>query len=225
MCGRYSITTPLEALRRLFRFDGLPNLAPRYNVAPTQEAPVVRRKAEGEGRELAMLRWGLVPNWAKDRKSAAKMINARAETAAEKPAFRSAFVKRRCLVLADGFYEWQAVAGAKQPWRVVLADGAPFAMAGLWEHWRGPDGQVLESFAILTTNANDRLAALHARMPAILPADAIGVWLDQNRPAAEIAALLRPYPSDKMTAYAVSQRVNAVLNDDAGCIAPLVTSN
>jgi putative SOS response-associated peptidase YedK len=218
MCGRYSLTTPVEALRRLFRFEQLPNLAPRYNIAPTQQAPVVR--AAGAGREIVMLRWGLVPAWAKEI-AGAPLINARGESVAEKPSFRGAFAKRRCLVPADGFYEWPVRPDkVKQPWRIGRRDNAPFAMAGLWDAWRAPDGANVESFTIVTTAASGEIAPLHDRMPVILATSDHDLWLNATSPRGETLALLRPFPANELTAYAVSTRVNKVANDDAACIAP-----
>lgn len=214
MCGRYSITTPLEAVRALFDVQSGLNLRPRYNVAPTDEVPVLRLR-EGE-RELVTMRWGLVPFWAKDRKGAAKMINARADTAAEKPAFREAFARRRCLVPADGFYEWQTEGKAKLPWRITMPDGAPFAFAGLWEYWKSPEGEPLLTCTILTTDANDALRPIHHRMPVILPRDGYGRWLAE--PAAE---LLKPWDGPALRAFRVSTHVNSVKNDDPECLAPL----
>ena len=220
MCGRYSITTPVEGLRQLFLFEEMPNLAPRYNVAPTQEVPVVRRESVGEGgRHLRMLRWGLIPSWAKDRKIAYKTINARAETVAEKPSFRSAFRKRRCLILADGFYEWRKEGESKQPYRIVLADRGPFAMAGLWESWRDPeDKSLVESCTIIVTEANAYLSRLHHRMPVILAPDDHEAWLDPGAGASDLQSLLRPFEAAPMAAYPVSRHVNKPANDDAECI-------
>ncbi len=221
MCGRYSITTPVEAMRSLFEFEALPNLPPRYNVAPTQEVPIVRRAEAGGRRELALARWGLVPAWAKDASMAARLINARAETVADKPSFRAAFAQRRCLVPADGFYEWQKRDGAKQPYRIARADGQAFAFAGLWERWaRG--GETLESCTIITTEANARLAPIHSRMPVILRREDYEPWL--ATPAKEsrrLLPLLAPRDDEALTAYAVSTRVNNVTNDDAAVIEPL----
>ncbi len=227
MCGRYSITTPVEALRQLFLFEELPNLAPRYNVAPTQEVPAVRlARAEAEAepsgkRELAMLRWGLLPFWAKDIKQGAKMINARAETVADKPAFRSAFKKRRCLIPADGFYEWRGKKGDKRPYRIALPDGAPFAFAGLWEAWTNPEDQSrIESCTIVVTEANARLRAIHDRMPVILAPEDHAAWLDPQSDRAALEALLKPFPPEALTAVPVSKRVNKVANDDPACLEP-----
>jgi putative SOS response-associated peptidase YedK len=225
MCGRYSLTTAPEALRRLFDFDNLPNLAPRYNIAPTQLAPVVRLRDGGPARELVLLRWGLIPSWAKDASIGSKMINARADTAADKPAFRAAFRARRCLVPADGFYEWRSEDGRKQPFRIGFKGGAAFAFAGMWESWTvrdGPEaGSVVESYTILTTEANDKLRPIHERMPVILPPAAYAGWLDPATPPESARALLQPHPAEPMAFYRVSTRVNNVRNDDPGCIEPL----
>ena len=225
MCGRFSLTTAPEAMRALFDYENFPNLAPRYNIAPTQEVAAVRRAADSAPRELAMLRWGLVPRWAKDISIGARMINARAETVAEKPAFRDAFKKRRCLVPADGFYEWRIEDGKKQPFRIGMKGGAPFAFAGLWESWSPPDGAAgatVESVTIITTAANDRLRPIHPRMPVILDAADYGKWLDADGvDGAATRALLRPYPAQPMAFYRVDPRVNNARNDDAACIEPL----
>jgi putative SOS response-associated peptidase YedK len=227
MCGRYSLTTAPEALRRLFDFDVTPNLEPRYNIAPTQSAPVVRPAADGTGRELAMLRWGLIPSWAKDASIGNKMINARAETVAEKPSFRSAFRHRRCLVPADGFYEWRREGEIRQPFRIGMKGGAPFAFAGLWESWTGQeDGTAIETFTIITTNANRRLLPIHARMPVILAPEAYDTWLDVGPRTAEPAlAILRPFREDPMAFYRVSTHVNSPRNDDPNCLKPLAQSS
>ena len=221
MCGRYSITTPLEAMRGLFDFEGTPNLAPRYNVAPSQSVPIVRRREDEAVREIVQVRWGLVPGWAKDLSISAKLINARAETVAEKPSFRSAFKRRRCLVPADGFYEWRRESEAKQPYRIARADGGVFAFAGLWERWEAPEGETVESCTILTTQANAALAPIHGRMPVVLEPGAYGPWLDPAAEPERLHALLVPAPDETLTAYKVSTRVNNVRNDDAGCLAPL----
>ena len=225
MCGRYSITTPVESLRRLFRFTGpLPNLPPRYNVAPTQQVPIVRT-AHGDrhDRELAMVRWGLIPFWAKDATIGYKLTNARAEGIDAKPSFRETFKRgRRCLIPADGFYEWRKKGDAKQPWRVTLEDGEPFGFAGLWERWeKAPDGVPVESCTIITTAANALVAKLHDRMPVILPAEACGPWLGEDSASpAELLALLKPYPPEAMCAYPVRPVVDSPKNDTPECIAP-----
>lgn len=198
------------------------NLPPRYNIAPTQDALVIRRHPETGQRSADMLRWGLLPGWAKDASGGARMINARAETVADKPSFRAAFAKRRCLVPADGFYEWQTLPrGARQPWLIARADGDLFSFAGLWEGWRAPDGTIVRSFTIITTEANAGLRPIHERMPVILPPEVYTAWLDPATPADDALAMLRPAPDDLLTAYRVSTRVNNVRNDDPECAAPV----
>ncbi len=218
MCGRYSLTTPVEALRRVFGFLEQPNLAPGYNLAPTQGVAALRLGADGE-RHFARLRWGLVPAWAKDLSIGARMINARAESVAEKPAFRS----RRCLVLADGFYEWRKRETApKQPYRVTREDGGPFGFAGLWESWTDKgSGETVETCTIVTTEANELLTPIHHRMPVILAPEDVAAWLDAAASPEAAQALLRPCPAAVLVAYPVSTRVNKVANDDPGVIEPL----
>jgi putative SOS response-associated peptidase YedK len=215
MCGRYSMTLPLEAVRQWFPFRGAPNLAPRYNVAPTQEVPILIVR-DGKT-EVVMARWGLVPSWAKEI-GVKPLINARAETVAERPAFRAAFRARRCLVPTDGFYEWQASEkGPKQPYRIRRPDGGLFAMAGIYEVWQPPEGGApLISFAVLTTDANKTLAPIHTRMPVILDDADRELWLTAGEgDMAKLHALLRPAPDDALEAYPISTRVNRVANDDA----------
>ena len=189
MCGRYTLATPVAELSRIFGFPELPNLSPRYNIAPTQDIAAVRLLPEEERRELVLMRWGLVPYWADDPSIGSRMINARSESVAEKPAFRSAFARRRCLVLVDGFYEWQQhgvpKGGKKQPFRIRRRDGQPFAFAGLWESWKGPKGgpaleHPLETATIVTTDANRVLKPLHDRMPVILAPEDYDAWLDSG---------------------------------------------
>lgn len=229
MCGRYSITTAPEALRNLFRFEEQPNLAPRFNVAPTQSVPAVRRDAEGR-RRLSMLRWGLVPHWAKDLSIGAKMINARAETLAEKPAFRQAFARRRCLLPADGFYEWRAEKGAKapkQPYRIEFEGRAPFAFAGLWERWGSrEEGTRIDSVTIVTADANETLQPLHHRMPVILGPESFALWLDPEAEREALEPLLGPYPDSggaygQIGYYAVSTAINKATNEDPSLLEPL----
>ncbi len=216
MCGRYSLTSPVESVVQLFALDARPNLPPRYNIAPTQEVAVLR--TEGGARTLGLMRWGLVPAWAKNVSISAKMINARAETVAEKPSFRSAFKRRRCLIPADGFYEWQARGkGPKQPYRITQFDGLPFAFAGLWEAWQEPDGDELLSCTIITTEANRLLREIHPRMPVILDSADYDQWLDVDS-TAPAQSLLNPAPDDWLMAYPVSTRVNNVRNDDTACV-------
>ena len=224
MCGRFTLRTPAHRLAEAFGVDALPNLAPRYNIAPTQDVVAIRHA--DDGRELTMLRWGLIPGWAKDPAIGARMINARAETVAEKPSFRAAFRQRRCLIAADGFYEWRTTAEApkapKQPYYIRLESDAPFAIAGLWERWRDPAGATIESCTLITTEANAVLAPIHHRMPVILaPAD-YDAWLEP-RPASAAALhdLLRPYPGAAMTAIPIGRHVNNVRNDDPACIEAL----
>ncbi len=227
MCGRYSLTTPMEAVRRLFDFPERPNLAARVNIAPSQEVAAVRLDGEGVGaRHLVSLRWGLIPSWvpsgAKEPGLGNRMINARAETLAEKPAFRAAFRRRRCLIPADGFYEWKTERGRKQPYRIALESGAPFAFAGLWERWEGPGGDSgIESCTIVTTEANARLRTLHHRMPVILAPEAYDLWLDPETPGAQAQALLGPAPSEWFTTFRVSPKINSPANDDPALIEPL----
>ncbi len=221
MCGRYMITSAREAIKRVFDVPTLFELAPRYNVAPTQEVPVVRLQ-EGE-RELVMLRWGLIPSWAKDPEIGNRMINARAETVPEKPSFRAAFRRRRCLVVADGFYEWQKRPhGRKQPYYIAVGNGGPFGFAGLWERWSDPiEGYLVESCTIVTAMANERLESIHDRMPVIIDPSHFDAWLDTSGNPAIAQALLAPYPAERMSAYPISRRINNVKNDDPACLEPL----
>jgi putative SOS response-associated peptidase YedK len=217
MCGRFLLMTSGRDVAEEFSLADFPELFPRYNIAPTQAVLAVR--AAVAGREGALLRWGLVPSWARDTKQAP--INARAETAADKPMFRAALRKRRCLIPADGFYEWVALAGEKrkQPHCFRPRDGRPWAFAGLWERWEGPEG-VVESCAILTTEANELVRPVHERMPVILPAQHWPAWLDPAaQDAAAVVPLLRPYPADAMRAYPVGPLVNNPRNDGPGCLA------
>ncbi len=219
MCGRYILTVPGEVLARVFDLDEVPELEPRYNIAPGQLAPVVRA-ADG-ARRPAMLRWGLVPRWARDPRAGNRPINARAESVASRPSFRDAFRSRRCLVPSDGFYEWRRTPAGKQPWLVRFADRRPFAMAGLWEHWRGSTGEALETFTILTTRPNEIVAPIHARMPVILPPETWDTWLDPSlREPAPLLDLLGPHPASGMEAFPVSRRVSDPRNDSPACIAP-----
>ncbi len=222
MCGRYFQQRGPAAVARYFEAGNpLPNLAASFNRAPTQDGLVVRRHPETGARHLDALRWGLVPRWAKDPGIGSRMINARAESLAEKPAFRDAFRKRRCIVTADGFYEWQQGMGrgAKQAFAVAMADGTPMPLAGLWEGWRGPDGTILRSFTICTTEANAKLAPLHHRMPVILPRETWGAWLGEE-PAeeAELLRLLQPLPGERLAVWPVAARVNKVTENDAGLL-------
>lgn len=222
MCGRYTLTAPADALRQRFPLGESVQLAVRFNVAPGDEVVTVGLR---DGRPVGrLLRWGLVPPWAPDPSGAFKMINARAETVAEKPAYRDAFARRRCLVLADGFYEWRRVGPLRQPYHVTRADGAPFAFAGLWSGWRdptgGPDGDGwLRTCAIVTTEANARIADIHPRMPVILDPAAEAEWLDPATPPARLHELLRPLPAELTAVRPVSQAVNDARRDGPECLA------
>jgi putative SOS response-associated peptidase YedK len=222
MCGRFTLTDPDADLAVQFNLPEIPDMQPRYNIAPTQPVAVVRVAGKSQAREMVMLHWGLIPFWAKDPKIGSRMINARAETAAEKPAFRAAFRRRRCLVVADGFYEWQKQNGTKQPFFIRLRDKHPFAFAGLWEHWEGPDDSIIQSCTLLTCNPNDFLKAIHNRMPVILdPAD-YDLWLDPEVEDRDLLQpLLHPYPAQSMDGYPVSRYVNSPDNDSPRCIEPL----
>lgn len=221
MCGRFALFSPEEILAAMFGVEGDRFPPPSYNVAPSRDVAAVRVAPQGAARrELALLRWGLVPSWAKDPSIGNRMINARAETAPEKPAFRSAFRRRRCLVPADGFYEWRKAGARKQPYYVRMADGSPFAIAALWESWEGPGGGVA-TCALLTTAPNDLLAPIHDRMPVILAPGDCAPWLDPEvRDPARLLSLLRPYPADAMTAFPVRPLVNNPATDDPRCIEP-----
>lgn len=220
MCGRYTIVAGQDAVRDAFDLREIPfPWRPRYNVAPTQLAPVV---AVGEGGPaIAQLRWGLLPAWAKDPAGGSRMINARAETVAEKPAFRVAFRRRRCLVVADGFYEWQRTAGGKTPMRITRRDGAPMAFAGLWERWAPTGEQPLDTFTILTVAASAFMRPIHARMPVIVPPAGRAPWLDPASDADRLRSLLVPDEGRELVAYAVSTLVNSPANDVPECVAPL----
>lgn len=219
MCGRYVITSPPAAIRALFGYPEQPNFPARYNVAPTQPIPIVRL-AEGQ-RHFALMRWGLIPAWVKDPKGFSLLINARADSVLDKPAFRAAVRRRRCLIPADGFYEWRESGGRKQAYFVRRRDGAPFAFAGLYETWTGPNGEELDTAAIVTTSANRTLSVIHDRMPVILPEPAFDLWLDCAKVDAPTAtAVLLPARDDAMEAYQVSPAVNRVANDTAALIAP-----
>jgi putative SOS response-associated peptidase YedK len=222
MCGRYrQARDPREVAEFFDTVNPLPNRPPSWNIAPTQDALVVRRHPETGARHLDALRWGLVPHWAKDLSIGPRMVNARAETVAERPGFRDAFARSlRCLVPADGFYEWRAGAGPqapKQPYTIALRSGEPMALAGLWEGWRGPGGEAVRTFTIVTTDANQKLRGLHDRMPVALPREAWPAWLGEtSAEVTELLSLLRPYPSSELAAWPVPRRVGRVAEDDAG---------
>ena len=218
MCGRYELHTHPTAIALAFGLAHPPEIAPHYNIAPTQDVPIVRLNSHGE-REVARVRWGFVPRWAKDPSIGARMINARSETLPDKPAYRNAFRRHRCLIPADAFYEWKPGPRGKQPMRVALRNGQPMGMAGLYERWLSPDGEVLDTCTILTTDANELVRGLHDRMPVIVPSQGYERWLDWKE--TEVTDLLATYPARDMTVHAVSRRVNAVQNDDPGLIEPV----
>ncbi len=213
MCGRYTLRTAVDSLLEAFDLDEYPSsITPSYNIAPTQEVAAVVE--ENQKRTLEMLQWGLIPSWAKDPDIGNKMINARAETVSEKPSFRSAFKKRRCLIIADGFYEWQKTDNGKQPYHIKMQDNSPFAFAGLWEVW-DKYGEEIRSCTIITTNANDLMDEIHHRMPVILQPENYRRWIDPDFDEKEpLTSLLKPYPADAMEAYPVSRRVNKPSNND-----------
>ncbi len=223
MCGRFTRHHKPDEIAERFDVDPIEEAEiARYNIAPSQVVPIVRRIDE---REMIASKWGLVPFWAKDPSIGNKMINAKAETLAEKPSFKRALAKRRCLVPADGFYEWQKKdKGPSQPIYVRLRDGGLFAFAGLWEEWKSPEGQILNTFTIVTVEPNELISKFHHRMAAILEPDAEADWLNPKNSAVDAAKLLKPYPADRMEAYKVSRAVNSPSFDDASCISPIDTS-
>ena len=221
MCGRFTLTINPDELQKQFGLSQPPptELSPRFNIAPSQTVAVVANEAN---RVLDLFHWGLIPSWAKDPKIGNKLINARAETLPEKPSFRTALKRRRCLVLADGFYEWKKDGAAKTPMYIQLQDGHLFAFAGLWEVWQPPDGSLVKSCTIITTEPNTLLASIHNRMPAILPPEAYDAWLTPGElPTAEAMALLKPYDPALMKATPVSSRVNSPAVDVPELVVPL----
>jgi putative SOS response-associated peptidase YedK len=222
MCGRFTLFEPDQVLAREFGVSDFPQRSPRYNIAPSQPVAAVRAVPVGTGRELTLLRWGLIPSWSKDPAIGNRLINARAETVQEKPSFRNAFRRHRCLIPSSGFYEWQRLERGKQPFFVRMRDKRLFAFAGLWDRWESPDEGVIETCTILTTAANAVLAPIHDRMPVILPPGEYDRWLDPAlKDLDSLAPLLVPLPPEEMLAYPVNPRVNAPSTDDEGCIAPL----
>lgn len=216
MCGRFAFYSPTEATAALFSFRSTTEFNARYNIAPTQDIVIGRQNADGE-REVSLLRWGLVPFWAKDSKIGNRMINARAETVAEKPSFRAAYAKRRCIVFADGFYEWRTEASGKTPYFISMASGEPFAFAGLWESWKDREtGESLQTSTIITTAANNFMAAIHNRMPVVLDPSTAERWLSgDDAILADLTANAMPF-----RAWPVSRHVNSAANQGAELIEP-----
>ena len=223
MCGRYRLSRRKQLVEEYFDTSSEEmEWTPRYNIAPTQPVPVIRQNPNEPRRELSLMRWGLIPSWVKDSSGSAMMITARSETAATKPAFRDPLTSRRCLIPADGFYEWQRTGKVKQPYCFEVNDGGLFAFAGLWDRWKDPSGQWVKSCSILTTTPNAVTSTVHDRMPVILDRDNYDLWLDPGmQNVATIAELLKPYDADSMRTYPVSSRINHVANDDEECSMPL----
>ena len=225
MCGRFTLFTSLKELTDRFGLDSFPvNLSPSYNIAPTQPVLTVR-SMPGSSKQVQadFMRWGLIPAWAKDASLGARMINARSETASVKPSFQSAFRKRRCLILADGFYEWKKTPAGKQPTRIQMKGGSPFAFAGLWESWNNPEGRTVHSCSILTMAANSFMKKIHDRMPLILQKDNESKWLDSSKnDPEEIKEMIEELPNDCFESWNVSKLVNTPTNNNPGCIDPEV---
>ncbi len=222
MCGRFTLFDSAASVAQGFGLTEVPSLLPRYNIAPSQDVAAVRVPREGPAREIVLLRWGLVPSWAKDPSLGNRMINARAETAAEKPAFRSAIRRRRCLVPASGFYEWKRTSGGKQPYFIRMRAGKAFALAGLWESWKDPGSSVVETCALLTTSPNDLLRPIHDRMPVIVPPRDYDLWLSPEiQDPRELLSLFLPYPFEEMDAFPVGTAVNNPKTDSPRLIEPL----
>ncbi|NMG29614.1 SOS response-associated peptidase [Aromatoleum evansii] len=222
MCGRYALYGPASRIRDQFTADiDELNLPPRYNAAPLQELPIVRQRPTGE-RVVHLLRWGLIPSWSKDATIAHKLINARSESAPDKPSFRAAFKSRRCIVPASGFYEWKKLAGRKQPYFIHAAGEELLALAGLWERWSNPEGDTIDTFTILTTEANEAVQAMHDRMPVLLGRGDYEAWLNRETDLERVRQLLTPYPSDSIQMHPVSLRVGNVRNDDPDLVTAVV---
>lgn len=219
MCGRFTLSQPADAIAIAFNLDHVPELEPRYNIAPTQSVATVLQTSAESKPQLKLLRWGLIPSWAKDPAIGSRLINARSETVSEKPSFRTALRRRRCLIVADGFYEWQRQESKKQPYYFRLQNKQPFGFAGLWEHWRSPDGEEIDSCTIITTEANELMQSIHDRMPVILDPQDYNLWLDPTvQQPDQLQHLLHPYASDAMTSYPVSTLVNKPTNNNAELI-------
>jgi len=225
MCSRYSLTSPPEAVRAYFRYDNEAVFPPRYNIAPSQPVAIVRTTPKG-GRELALVRWGLIPSWVKDPREFRMMINALGETAADKPSFRAAMRHRRCLVPTDGFYEWTGVAGAKRPFLVRPRSHGLMAMAGIYEHWLGADGSEIETMAILTVAANEAMSVLHDRMPAIIAPEHFDAWLDcSSGSSREVTDLVVPAPNELLELVEVSRKLNNPRNEGPEVQEPVSSQN
>ena len=222
MCGRYRLSRRKQIIEEHFASVSGEDWSPRYNVAPTQSVPVIRQNPKEPVRELSLVRWGLIPSWAKDSSIAAKMINARSETAGTKPAFRDALKFRRCLIPADGFYEWARTGKGKQPYCFEVNEGELFAFAGIWDRWKDASGKPVETCSILTTTANAVTSAVHDRMPVILDPDSYDLWLDSGmRDVTAATELLKPYDARLMRCYPISTRINRVANDEEECSTPV----
>ncbi len=223
MCGRFMLKSSVDMLKKFFGFLETPNLAQRYNIAPTQDVPVVRQRRDPAGeRTLQDLRWGLVMPWATDPKAGPPLINARAETLTEKQSFRAAFQRRRCLVPADGYYQWREGDASKQPYLIGLRSEEPFALAGIWERWgpRNDPAAAIDSFTIVTTDANDFLKPFHHRMPVVLTHDSFGQWLDPDAETEGLMTLLAPSPNDLLQAVPLGKAVNAIRADGPELLVP-----
>jgi len=225
MCGRYTLKTAPEVVADQFQFEQLERLTPRYNITPSQEVACVRKSPGSARQEGVMLRWGLIPSWAKDPAIGMKLINARAETVAEKSSFRQSFRLRRCLVLADGFFEWQREGNTKQPYYIRMKDERPFAFAGIWDCWKSIEGHTIESCALLTTQPNELMVFIHNRMPVILGPDSYEPWLDPDlQDIGILQGCVGSYPANQMGAILVSRRVNNPKFDDPDCIVAIDSS-
>lgn len=220
MCGRFALAATGEEVAEHYQLPEVPFVVPRYNIAPTQPVAAVRLSGSG-AREMTFFQWGLIPSWAKDPSMGSKMINARSETAEEKPAFRAAFKRRRCLLPATGFFEWRAVDGRKQPMYIHAAGGGLFSLAGLWEIWQSPDGGMLETCTILTTSPNALMEPIHNRMPVIIDPPDYAMWLAADTPLDQLHHLLRPFDAAPLDAFPVGTAVNKPQNDTPDIIVPV----
>ncbi len=227
MCGRFTLSTPAAKLMELFQLTEFPRMDPHYNIAPTSLVACIRQSQQQ--RQALTMRWGLVPSWAKDIKIGNRMINARSETAAEKPSFRKAWSQRRCLIPVDGFYEWEKLASrTKQPWLIHMPERIPFAFAGLWETWQPPDSEVGDAVltcTILTTTANEDMSPIHDRMPVVIPPEHHATWLSDQASPAQLQQLTQPIASGNLKRYRVSNLVNKPTVTSADCIAPISPDN